>query len=531
MLTPTDLTSLGFSTVFDHPPISNIPSSPLMKSRSFRLLMLTLYIFAISGSLVFANLKRTALAYDEVDYAFYAQFAAKLLDPQLTNRYSAQPDGYNFFGLTGVDGQYSLNQSIHFELIKYVYAILYRLIPSPIFLAFFIAAVYFSPVLYLAFIHPAQNMTDCFFILGFTLLYIGFPSVVHLINFDLRPRILQIPVLVLAIFSIHYRRPFLEKLLYFGSFFLLREEALLFSPTLIVYNYLRSSSGKKNILSLTSYILVWLIFGVLIFQYFKWTAYQTGQFATPLHQVSTTSLLPVILIGGVICLLILLLIACIQEYKPIYLPELLQTLGYATIFLPLSAQLFTEANRWSFPENAAYASNLDYLLFSPKMTVYFVAILLFFVIVRASLKTPKQLTVFNYLFLSVGILLLGINLSNLPNILANFKQRATAAQIVFQTQADFDPYHTRILTDYNTYQAFFNYENVYLYQRLPWSIAGEERYFPDNRQYLRQILRDEIDYIIINASSKQDILALLIMTNLQPASVIETPEYQIFRLE
>ena len=502
-----------------------------MKSRSFRLLILALYILAIAGSLMLANLKRAALAFDEVDYAFYAQFAAKLLDPQLTNRYSAQPDGYNFFGLTGVDGQYSLNQSIHFELIKYVYAILYRLIPSPIFLTFFIAAIYFSPILYLAFIHPAQNTTDRFFILGFTLLYIGFPSVVHLINFDLRPRILQIPVLVLSTFSIHYRRPFLEKLFFFGSFFLIREEILIFSPTLILYDYLRSPSSKKNILSLTSFILVWLSFGVLNFQYFKWTAYQTGQFATPLHQVSTTSLLPGTLIGGVICLLILLLIAWVQEYKPASLPELLQILGYTTIFLPLSVQLFTEANRWSFPENAAYESSLDYALFSPKMTLYFVAVLLFFVIARESLKVPKQLKAVNYLLFGIGIPLLAINLSNLPSTLANFKQRATAAEIVFQTRADFDPYHTRVLTDYNTYQAFFNYENVYLYQRLPWSIAGEERYYPDNIQYLQQILRDEIDYIIINASSKQDILALLTMTTLQLASVIETPEYQIFRLE
>ena len=61
---------------------------------------------------------------------------------------------------------------------------------------------------------------------------------------------------------------------------------------------------------------------------------------------------------------------------------------------------------------------------------------------------------------------------------------------------------TTVLTDQTTFQAFYDHENVVVYERLPWHlIAGEERRWPRNQARLSTLLRDQIEWIVIKRSS------------------------------
>src|SRR5512144_431039 len=101
--------------------------SAFWSGRRLWIAIAAIFVAAVVTAGVFANLKRLGLRYDSIDYPFYAQFAAKFFDPQLPKSFSAQPDGYNFLGYHGTEGTYSVNQSLHLEPVKYLYALVFQI--------------------------------------------------------------------------------------------------------------------------------------------------------------------------------------------------------------------------------------------------------------------------------------------------------------------------------------------------------------------------------------------------------------------
>jgi hypothetical protein len=495
-----------------------------------RILVYTLYCLAIVVSLLLANLKRAALAYDEVDYAFYAQFAARLSDPQLTDAYSAQPQGYNFLGYTGTDGKDNIHQSVHFEWIKYVYASLYWMIPNPLLIVFFIAVVYFLPVVYLALIHTTQNATEQFFILIFALLYIGIPSSFYMMAYDLRPRILMVPTFTLAVFAVHYQRPILEKLIFFGLLFLIREEALLFGPVIILYNFFRSPPGRERTLSTAGFGAIWLVFLLIVGAYIQWTGYETDPAYQPIRLILAHRTLSRALLAGGAGFIALFFFVWYLVRKKTWWMEVLQLLAYTAIFIPLGLQFSTVITDWLLADDPSTQEILNRFFFSPRMTLSFAAMLILLVLLRNSLKSPRVLSVIQPLFLLVSLISLGFQLNHLSKTITDYRSRVITATIVFQLRSETDRYSSRILTDYQTYQAFFDYENALLYQRLPWQLAGEDRYYPDNLPYLQQILNNGVDFIIIRIENSHDIQDLLAVSNLQPIEILKNEHYQIIQL-
>ena len=488
-------------------------------------------MICVIGSLAFANLKRAALAYGEVDYAFYAQFAARFADPQLTDAYSAQPRGYNFIGYTGTDGKDNLHQSIHSEPIKYIYALIYRVLPNPLAVAGFIALVYFLPILYLAYIHPTERTQDRYFILLIALFYLSIPSTFYMVTNDLRPRILLIPAFVLAVLAVHYHRPLWEKLLSFSLLFLVREEALLFGLIILLYNALRTPAGRERTQSTAGFGLIWFGFVWLTGAYFLWTGYETDPAYQPLQLfLAQRRLIRGLAIGGGGAAVLSFAWAWFHARQRPRLREILQILAYSAVFIPLLVQLTTMFPDWLLADSPSNREIFTRFVYSPNTTMLFIAVLLLLVLVRNGLKSQAGLTALQTVFLLIGLGLFTLQLTHLSKTIADYKNRVNLAEIVFQLRAETNPSTSRILTDYSTYQAFFDYENVFLYQRLPWQLAGEDRYYPDNLPYLQQILMDGIDTIVISPESRQNIQDILAASNLPSHSVVENDHYQIIHL-
>ena len=117
-----------------------------------------LYLLAVVASSFYAELKYKSLNFHTRDYAYYVQFSSKLLDSKMAKSYSLNPEGYNWLRYYGTEGVDNFHRSLHFEPIKYVYAVLYYFAPTPRVLFWLASLIYFLPVVYLAFAVPRANL-------------------------------------------------------------------------------------------------------------------------------------------------------------------------------------------------------------------------------------------------------------------------------------------------------------------------------------------------------------------------------------
>ncbi|MEK6221751.1 MAG: hypothetical protein N2D54_05845, partial [Chloroflexota bacterium] len=90
---------------------------------------------------------------------------------------------------------------------------------------------------------------------------------------------------------------------------------------------------------------------------------------------------------------------------------------------------------------------------------------------------------------------------------------------------------TSILTDYATYNAFYDYENVFIYQRLPWFLLqGDERFFPDNREVLDRLLQTKIEYLAISKTSEKTLSPLLKELKISTIVIDETENFVTYKI-
>ena len=93
------------------------------------------------------------------------------------------------------------------------------------------------------------------------------------------------------------------------------------------------------------------------------------------------------------------------------------------------------------------------------------------------------------------LLMLATTAITLPPQLANWGENAIQAGLVWEFKSGHDPYQTRLLVDFSTYQAFYNFEHVMVYNRLPvWMVYPNlmERFYPQNREMAARMIAKEL---------------------------------------
>lgn len=456
-------------------------------------------------SSAYAYLKYKALAYDTIDYPFYAQFSARLFNNNLSNTFSAQPEGFNMLGYVGIEGKYSFHQSLHLEPIKYIFALFFAFLPYPITLFTLFSLIYFSPFLYLAFLQkkkPFQNYSFPFLILTIYALY---PSAINTVTYDLRPRILLSTFFVLAFFAVLYQRPLPEKFILLFFIALAREEALLFIAALIAMNYFMLSDKRQAVKETLVFTLVWFFYAFVIFTYFDWTGYEMDHILNPIQKTLGN---PTFLITLTLLFLFWSILWKKTQQKRIPLRKLISIAAFSSILLPLGIQLHQEINKWMFAEEGLVLTAITRILFSPKMNIYIVVLLLLSLLVWKVLGQPQFSINSKRIGYTALLTLLATSLYKATTTSIDYWQSEQEASIVFDLLEDSSPYTTHILVDESTYQAFFQFENLTLYERLPWSVGQESRYYPDNIFLLQETLQN-IDYIAISQKSAEIIYPLL----------------------
>ena len=436
--------------------------------RTTVLLMVGLYVFGVAVGLAHNTGKRRSLGFESVDFDFYMQFAAKAFDPSLTGRYAVNPEGRNI-----ADGKRGLHQTLHFEPVKYVYAALYRWAGSPIALFAFIAALYFAPLLYLAVIATGESPRENVFVLLVGVAYVLYPSTPRMVSFDLRPRIFVIPALVALVLAIIYARPASEKMLWLILFLLAREEAVVVAPLLLALDYLRGRiNGQRP--RVVPFVLIWLTAVAAVGLYYWWTGYARAVFDHALRA---------------------------------------STIGFA----PQESVLST-VTRF-----------IHDLLLTPDLTILFaIALLGLLAARRRAVPSSWTMRVLGLTVVACAAVQLAVGLRDLPRYWAEARQ----AQIVFDLRRTTDRLRTTILTDYKTSQAFNDYENLLVYERLPWFVAGgrAERFYPHNAPLVRAALSTNVEYVVVRNGHLPALTALMAEARVEPRGIRQNREYTILQI-
>jgi hypothetical protein len=462
-----------------------------------------------------------SLSFHTKDFPYYLQFGLKWLDPHYTPRMSINPNGINFLGFYGPEATTSIHQAIHFEPIKYVDALVLGLSRRVSLLFGWRALLTFLPLLYLSLIIPTRPRAERGWWLVVFVILVTLPPTLANVAYDLRPFQIIAPFLCCGIFAIGLRRPRWEHLLWLNALFLIREEALLVGAGLVAYAWWQERDDAEIPKGAKGMALCWVLWASVIFLYYGWSGFP-NRYLIPVAE--NTSFYPVNLIAliPVAMAVVLLLFVLLQQRKGLLAPLLVPTL----LLFPVAWQLWT-----SFKDDETH-DILNALLFSPQPYLFYLIFVSILIVMGVEFGQPLR----RWLM----VVLAGIAIASLVVTLSHeespFREWQEAQEDIVDTSAvralrsQTNPYETTILTDESTYQAFYDYENVLLYDYLPWYLAqGEARFYPQNAATLHAVCASNVAYIVVEESSEEAIRRDCIVPSGRAwAEIVRNDEFVIY---
>ena len=507
--------------------------------RAALLLLVALMIVQVP----FVHAKIRALAMHPQDYCFYAQFLARMGDAALTPQYFLNPNGQNALGFWGTEGERNLHQSIHFEPVKYLEGMLYRLAPDPMAVFLFRLAVLFFAPAYLLLVWPAKSRQSEGAVALVAIAYAVAPALPFVATFDLRPFTYLVPLLFMATVAVLAKRPPLETAFFFNLLFLAREEALVLAGILLVLRIAVSADLKRDARLLFFLGACWTGWLLLTFGFFLWTGYHN---AYEMESVSVGKLIEIagrysrqlvaaLAAGGAGLLLIVLLR---RPLRAVWRNEFLRRLiAFGLFFLPMAWQFYTFFWKGLARRNELDTVGLGTVLCYDEHWALFGCCLLLFVllllqgIVRPRFQAGMRHALQTYVVMAVALSV--FPLASPGRQFMKYRAEAADAAALFDFRDSLDRHQTAVLCDYDTCQLFYGFEHVVVLQRLPaYMKRGEERYFPANAPVLKDLLERQTDCVVISTNSIN--IATELFAGL-PANVRVTPgagvgRYRSFRI-
>lgn len=503
----------------------------LTKSTARKVLFGT-YIIAVLISMLLCDVKFRSLGFHNRDYAYYLEFSSKLLNKNSAHTYSMNPEGGNWLFMQGPEGINDFQQATHFEPIKYLYAILYRIFQTPYVIFLFTSLLFFIPLPYFALAIPLNSESEIRTALSLGMLYLFYPSVFFVPAYDMRPYIFLAPFFLLAILSIKFEKPLWEQILWLNLLFLAREEAIILGAVVVLYGILKNI--RRPIHKPLNLILPGIFYGIWVTGtavFMRWAGYS----------IVTRKLPPQILgfYEGLInhspSLIIKLVIACVvglailwfvwNKFKDNHLFQgILDILVVGSALIPISYQLILDHK--PFP--------LVSYFFSPRYYLHYIVSMLFIFMIASQIKIKFSGRLWQIFMVIGGAMIVFIQVlapGGFRSTYSKFKKAASPAKIIWSFKEGLDPYASNLLVDYNTHQAFYNFENVFAYERLPWSIlSGNRRFYPTNRSALQTLVSERIDYIIVARSSMRDTNAILSESSVQGKVVFKNNKFIVLEI-
>lgn len=502
-------------------------SKTMITSMRVRFFVFLCFLGGMLVSFHFSEIKYEAIRFHAKDYAFYLQFASKLFDDGIEKVYSFNPNGDNCLFFSGTEGTDNFHQTIHFEPIKYFYAVLYAVFGTPKILFFFISFVFFLPCLYSALLLPMRRKQCMYMALFLSVLYILYPASILVPSYDLRPYIFLAPFFLLSFLSIAFSRSWREIALWFNVLFLAREESLILGLVLLFYAVAKWRGEKPRHVKILLFSWLFWLGAIVIFVY--WCGYPTKIFlAFSKFRIHNEIIFFAFFL--VLCTIGMIL-AAMPRFRRMFdklgsHQHALETAPFVVLFIPLT---------YIFCRHEVYnimSPSLDWLekmFCSPRYFLYFVILLCFGIIVLQHNGRKIYKKVGSAVFFIICLFFFMINTVSPHGIFrsySQYKNELEAADKVWAIRNLTNKYETQILVDQDVYQVFCDYRYVYVYNRLPWHvIPGPGRFYPANSAVVQRLVDEHIEYVVASMSSYNIIDRFLAHNQLAGASLFTDSHY------
>ncbi len=495
------------------------------------------YLGSVIFSVMVMEQRRVSLQFHTRDYPYFIEFAARVADPNLRDRMAMNGDGYNFLGMGGSESAIDIFQALHAEYFRYAYIGLYALFGKPWPLYLFFSAVFFLPVLYAALLPRRDGRWSHRTALLLILLYVLYPATFPSAVGDIRSRFLFAAAWVLLMLAVVNDRPFREKLVFFMLLLGIREEGILFGLLAAALNFFYTRDARARIrqtvvlLALVGLALALFLLFMHWNQYLRFTPESIPlpiPEALKLRLFSRRGLAVMALLGGLAAVLGFL---AWRRW-----PERTRRIGLGMVhilsILIVSAPSITELRKWIAAEGsftwgtpASFAGFLA--LPTPSLPAYMLIVLL---VLLLETQRGRRRAVWAAVLAVLGVLFLAMTLSTFPKELRLYQREAAPARLVWEIKGSLDPYADGILVDYNTLQAFYDFNEVVVYQRLPlWIAHPESRFYPANKELLAEVVRERIRYAVITVESLEQVREVAQMAGMQVEQVAANQRYTALR--
>jgi hypothetical protein len=500
------------------------------------LLAVLVFSLAVSVSVYAFTLKRDALKFHTRDYSYFIEMAVKLTDPGLTKRYATNIEGNNLVGLQGIEGVKSIYHSIHTEYYRFVNALVYAIFSDtlPIYLLF--AGIYFAPVLYAAWVSRDASGLRRNFLFLFILLYVLYPGAVPAITGELRSRFLYISAWSLAVIAVYYDRPFIEKLVFLAFLPFIREEGILLGAIVTGLNFvqLRGKPGRK--MQTIVFTCILLAASAAFVGFMAWGEYNRIDNAYNPFNVVSRLISPPIL-GGFFLLAIGSLAAVwqITRRKPGLIQPILFWGIYSACLALCLLQFWRDFSGWyryavAIGPLSGWQIFLQTITWEQNSLFFGVLILPIFLLGSGSHHKPRPAAVAATALLCAVLAL--TTLFTLPAKLIEWKEQAGPAQLVWDFKRGHNRYHTGLLVDFATLQAFYDYETVVAYNRLPvWMVYPnlEERFYPKDKELAARAIQGGLEYAVISRESLGNVRELADMAGRELVEVESNGQFMVLQ--
>lgn len=453
--------------------------------------ILAIYVVAVTFAFFFAVVKWQGLAYHTRDFPFYMEFYAKVFDPTLPDLANSSPEGVNLFEFKGIDGYPTLHHAIHFEPVKYILAALFKIVPHPEFLFLIFSALYFTPLLFLAYLLEREKLLLlCSSTLS--LLYVLYPSSLIAATHDLRPFVLLVPALFFAAAAMLLRRSLPEQLFALFALFLVREEGIIFAIPLIGFVFVRAWQEGTWALALQKiypHLFLWGAWVLAIVAYFRWAGFVntfTERFLSlePYRESFLGSLLADPLLLAVSIAAIVFAAALVLWY---FWARLLLFMEYVLLAGPLLLLVAHFFLTGYFPEHLEFIYSMPYYM----LGISYGIVVAIFLTERLQLSNyvPKAVLIAVCILFTITCTQENLTYATINTA---WRERTDAAQVfVFRESiAPKDRADARIVTDYRTQQAFYDFPHAVNIERVPEYLVPEgNQYYLGDKMFLPVILK------------------------------------------
>ncbi len=420
-------------------------------------------------------MKYLALGFHTRDYSFYTEFIVRFNKPSAEQYFSINPGGYNFLGGSAVDGCSGFYQWIHFEPLRFIHALIFKITHSVQAIFLFNTLLICSPVLSIPY-WLKQNSAGLGEKLGWILFFIAFPSMLMLAGYDNRPSMfLGIGYFWILFFFLATK----NKTLQYVSFlflFLVREEALILNGVVCFYLFLQLTKKQIRVTQFLQYLIPLVFYAVVLVVYYRY--WGTDLFRHKSIHYSFH------------ILAILFLVCCASMYVA-YIKNKLQRI----LFLPIVFFLFQLISM----HQAKMFPDVGYFYFNdPRNSFWFTTLFALFLYIRSNVsKSISSLgAVITILFLVFPL----FYKHHLLSTIRQFQSKQVETDFIFDAKKQIAPGDV-ILTDYTTHQAFIGMKNLYCFDRFPCTIDKTAlRFFPDNLIHFHRVI-DHGTWVVVTHSS------------------------------